>query len=160
MRSITVVTEAISARPLPPRAGRTPSDRCFALPARGLLERLYTGLFQDWFVMATRKSPGIQIPSGRNNLGERLALVMQASRAIRCQLAITICESGEMRLASRQLRWDSRQTTQWIAARRHQLRPSNRQSSHSIALAIAQVLTSHGYCAFVAGQIEDTASIQ
>jgi hypothetical protein len=97
--------------------------------------------------MATRKSPGIQISSGLNNLGERLAIVMQASRAIRSELALTICESSEMRLASRQLRTKGLQTT-------------HRQSSHWIAHAIAQVLTSHGYCAFVAGQTEDTASIQ
>ena len=36
---------------------------------------------------------------------------MQASLAIRSEVALTICESSEMRLASRQLRRDSLRTT-------------------------------------------------
>ena len=85
---------------------------------------------------------------------------MQASRAIRSELALTIRESREMRLASRQLRRDSLEAARWIAARRQDLQPSNRQSGHWMAHAIAQVLTTHGYPAFVAGQTEDTALIQ
>ncbi len=74
-----------------------------------------------WFVMATMKSPGIQISSGRNNLGERFAGVMQASQAIRSELALTICESREMRLVSRRLRRDSLEAARCIAARRQDL---------------------------------------
>jgi hypothetical protein len=101
--------------------------------------------------MATMKSPGLQDSSGRNNLGERLAIVMQASRAIRSELALTICESREMRLASRQLRTNGLYATQGSV---------DLESTHWMAHAIAQALSNHGYCAFVARQTEDTALIQ
>jgi hypothetical protein len=108
--------------------------------------------------MATMKSPGLPISFRANNLDERLAIVMQASRAIRSELALTICESSEMRLASRQLR--SVQSTHWSADRRQDLHAGRVDSSHWMAQVVAQVLSSHGYSAFVAGPAEDTASIQ
>ena len=47
-------------------------------------------------------SPGRQ--TSRADQLERLSTVMQASRVIRPEVALTICESSEMLLASRQLR--------------------------------------------------------
>jgi hypothetical protein len=99
-------------------------------------------------------SPGEH--TSRADLLERLATVMQASRAIRSELALTICESSETRLASRQLRGDSLRT----AAVRRKLQVRKTQRIRGIADAIAEILASRGYAAFVAGDPLDTASIQ
>jgi hypothetical protein len=95
----------------------------------------------------------------RADLLERLAAVMQASQAIRSELARTICESNETRLASRQLRGESVRTT-GIAAVRRRMQVRKRQRIRGIADAIAEILSSRGYAAFVAGDPQDTASIQ
>ena len=96
----------------------------------------------------------------RADLLERLAAVMQASQAIRSELARTICESNETRLASRQLRGDTVRTTAGIAAVRRILRVRKTQRIRGIADAIAEILSRQGYAAFVAGDPQDTASIQ
>jgi hypothetical protein len=106
------------------------------------------------------KSSGIQFSSSRAELAKRLASVMQASRTIRSEVALTICESSEMRLASRQLRMDSLQTTKRSAASRQGFPARKAQRPHWIAYAIAQLLSSRGYSAFVAAQPQDTASAQ
>jgi hypothetical protein len=102
--------------------------------------------------------PGKQ--TSRADLLERLATVMQASRAIRSQVALSICESSEMRLASRQRRVDTFRTTAVSAASRRKLRVRKTQRVRGIADAIAEILSSKGYAAFVVGQPQDTASIQ
>jgi hypothetical protein len=91
---------------------------------------------------------------------ERLASVIQASRAIRSEVALTICESSEMRLASRQLRMDSLRTTAGTAAVRRILQVRKPQRIRTVADAIAEMLSRQGYAAFVAGDPQDTASIQ
>jgi hypothetical protein len=106
------------------------------------------------------KSPGIHINLSRVELAARLDGVMQASRAIRSEVALTICESREMRIASRQLRMESSRTNQRSAASRRGLPGSKAQRSQWMAHAIAQVLSGRGYSAFVAAQPRDTASIQ
>jgi len=98
--------------------------------------------------------------TSRAELLERLATVMNASRAIRSEVALTICESSEMRLASRQLRRDSRRTTAGSATHRRKLQVRKKQSIRGIADAIAEILSSKGYAAFVTGEPQDTASIQ
>jgi hypothetical protein len=99
-------------------------------------------------------------PTSQTDPLERLASVIQASRAIRSELALTICESSEMRLASRQLRGDTVRTTAGIAAVRRILRVRKTQRIRCIADAIAEILSRQGYAAFVAGDPQDTASIQ
>jgi hypothetical protein len=106
------------------------------------------------------KSHAIQFESGRADLGERLASVLQSSRTIRSEVALTICESSEMRLASRQLRIDSLRTFQRSAARRRDLATANAERNRWIARAIVHVLSSRGYPAFVAAPPRDTASHQ
>jgi hypothetical protein len=91
---------------------------------------------------------------------ERLASVLQASRAIRSELALTICESSETRLASRQLRVDSRRTSVGTVAIRRKLKVCKTQRIRVIADAIAEILSRQGYTVFVAGDPQDTASIQ
>jgi hypothetical protein len=91
---------------------------------------------------------------------ERLASVIQASRAIRSELALTICESSETRLASRQLRGDCHRTNARTAAVGRILRVRKTQRIRGIAEAIAEILSRQGYAAFVAGDPQDTASIQ
>jgi hypothetical protein len=89
-----------------------------------------------------------------------LASVIQASRAIRSDLALTICKSSEMRLASRQLRIDAMEASQGSAAWRRGLHARKAQRSQLVANAIARILSSRGYTAFVAEQPQDTAPIQ
>ncbi len=91
---------------------------------------------------------------------ERLASVMEASLAIRSEVALTICESSELRLASRQLRGDSLRTTAGTAAVRRKLQVRKTQRIRGIAAAVAEILSRRGYAAFVAGDPQDTASIQ
>ncbi len=91
---------------------------------------------------------------------ERLESVIQASRAIRSEVALTICESSEIRLASRQLRGDSIRTTAGTAAVRRILRVRKTQRIRGIADAIAEILSRQGYAAFLGGDPQDTASIQ
>jgi hypothetical protein len=91
---------------------------------------------------------------------ERLASVIQASRAIRSEVALTICESSDTRLASRQLRRDSRRTSAATAAIRRKPRVRKNQGIRVIADAIAEILSRQGYAGFVAGDSQDTASIQ
>jgi hypothetical protein len=85
---------------------------------------------------------------------------MQASRAIRSEVALTICESSEMRLASRQLRLDSQLTAAGSAACRRKLQSRNVEKIRGVAEAIAQILSRRGYSAFVAEQPRDTALFQ
>ncbi len=106
------------------------------------------------------KSPGLHISASRADLAERVASVMQAARVIRSEVALTICESSEMRIASRQLRMDSARTAQGSAACRECLVAREAQRRRWIAHAIVQVLSSRGYSAFVAAPFRDTASIQ
>jgi hypothetical protein len=106
------------------------------------------------------KSPGLQGSSRRAELSERLAGVMQASRTIRSEVALAICESSEMRLASRRLRMESHRTTSRSAAAMQGLRATKAQERQRMAHAIAQVLCSGGYIAFVATPPQDTALVQ
>ena len=110
-------------------------------------------------------SPGAV--TSRVDLLNRLSNVMQASRAIRSEVALTICESSEMRLASRRLRVASQQirlhdvrTSAGSATRREKPRVCETENIRGIAEAIAQILSRRGYTAFVAVQPLDTASIQ
>jgi hypothetical protein len=96
----------------------------------------------------------------RADLVVRLATVMQASRAIRSELALTIRKSCETRLASRQLRGNGLRTTAGTAAVKRKLQVRKTQRIRGIADAIAEILSSRGYAAFVAGDPQDTASIQ
>jgi hypothetical protein len=106
------------------------------------------------------KSPGLHISAGRAELAERVAAVMQAARVIRSELALTICESSEMRIASRQLRMDSVRITRGSSAWRQRLVARKAQRQRWMAHAIVQALASRGYAAFVAAPSGDTASIQ
>jgi hypothetical protein len=106
------------------------------------------------------KSPGGQASFRRAELAERLASVMQASRAIRSEAALAICESTEMRIASRQLRMESYRTSQKSAAWRQGQHPPQKPEPRQIARTIAQMLSARGYLAFVAAPSQDTASIQ
>lgn len=104
------------------------------------------------------KSPGLQISSSRSELAGRLASVMHSSRAIRAEVALTVCESSEVRIASRQLRQESRRTAQQSAASRNCLE-AQKARRRLIAHAVAQVLSSQGYYVFLAAQPQDTAVI-
>jgi hypothetical protein len=103
-------------------------------------------------------SSGIQ--SNRTDLVDRLSSVMQAARGLRSEVAATICESNEVRLASRRLRMDSLRTRRRSAAQRTGLYAHHIQGRQEIAQAIAQVLSGRGYSVFVATQPQDTAPIQ
>jgi len=110
-------------------------------------------------------SPGIH--TSRADLVNRLSVVLQASRTIRSEVALTICESSEMRLASRQLRvaseqlrQDSSRTAAGSAACRRRPQARKTERIPGIAEAIAQILSSQGYSAFVMSQDQETASIQ
>jgi hypothetical protein len=105
------------------------------------------------------KSSGRHISGSRYELMERLATVMQASQTIRSEVALSICESSEMRIASRQLRLESSRTTWRSEASRQGLTRKPRKYQH-LADAIVQVLSRRGYSAFVAGRPQDTATIQ
>jgi hypothetical protein len=89
-----------------------------------------------------------------------LSNVMRASGNIRSELALTICESSEMRVASRQLRMDTLRTTQRSVAGRRNLRARKAEPRYRMAHAVAQLLSNRGYSVFVAEAPEDTASIQ
>jgi hypothetical protein len=102
-------------------------------------------------------SPGVS--SSRADLAGRLSNVMQASRAIRSEVALAICESRETRLASRQLRMHCLQTSSESAAQRRRRAP-NKERGKRIAHAIAQVLSRQGYSVFVTAPSQDTASLQ
>jgi hypothetical protein len=106
------------------------------------------------------KSPGILISPSRVELAARLASVMQASQAIRSEVALTICESSESRLASQQLRMDSARATRRSSAWRQGLHTRNAQRHQWIAHAIVQVLSKRGYSVFLAEPPQDTASVQ
>ena len=107
------------------------------------------------------KSPGLHVSSHGSELAVRVAAVLQASRAIRSEVALTICESSEMRVASRQLRMDIRLTTNVIATQLQGLRNKGKaRRSQWIAQAIAQVLSTQGYSVFVEAPPTDTASVQ
>jgi hypothetical protein len=105
------------------------------------------------------KSPGLHISSDAEVV-VRLASVIQASRAIRSEVALSICESSEMRIASRQLRMESARTTRGIAAWRQSQRARKAQRRQWMAQTIAEVLSNRGYAAFVAASWQDTASLQ
>ena len=106
------------------------------------------------------KSPVTVISGSRAELTERLASVMQASRAIRSEVALTICESCEMRLTSRRLRVDSLGAAKRSAARRRPVSAHQARSHQGLAHAITQILSGRGYTAFVASPQQDTALIQ
>ncbi len=106
------------------------------------------------------KSPDLQISSSRSELAERLASVMHSSRAIRSEVALTVCESSEIRIASRQLRRDSVRTARQSAAARQRLEAQQAPRRRRIAHAVAQVLSSQGYHVFLAAPPQDTALIQ
>jgi hypothetical protein len=106
------------------------------------------------------KSPGTLISPSRAQLAARVATVTRASRAIRSEVALAICESSEMRIASRQLRMDSAGTIQATATGRRGRPQGQAQRSQRIALAIAQVLSSRGYSVFVTSLPQETASVQ
>jgi hypothetical protein len=106
------------------------------------------------------KSPGVQISFSRAELAERLSGVVRASRAIRSEAALTMCESAEMRIASRQLRMESFRATQKCAAWRQGPHPRRTERNQRIAQAVAEMLSACGYVAFVAAPPQDTASIQ
>jgi len=132
----------------------------------GLLE---SGLYWSFQTLDSRtskevtgqmKSPSLQISYRREELAERLAGVMQASRTIRSEAALTICESIETRLVSRQLRMESQRTSRRRAAGMDGLRTMKAQQRRWMAQAIAQVLSSGGYIAFVSTPPQDTVLIQ
>jgi len=106
------------------------------------------------------KSPGVQASFRRAELAERLASVMQAAQAIRSEAALTICESNEVRIASRQLRIESHRTSLTSAAGRQGRQTPKKPEPRQIAQMIAQVLSARGYLAFVAAAPQDTASLQ
>lgn len=106
------------------------------------------------------KSSGAQVVLRRAELAERLASVRQASRAIRSEAALTICESAEMRIASRQLRMESNRTSQKSAAWRQGWQTHQKPEVRWIAQTIAQILSDRGYVAFVAAPPQDTATLQ
>jgi hypothetical protein len=105
------------------------------------------------------KSPGVATAS-RLDLVQRLSDVMHASRTIRSEVALTICESNEMRLASRHLRMESLRTTEVSVAGRRKLRARKAEQRRWMAHAVAQLLSSKGYSVFVAEAPQDTASVQ
>ncbi len=106
------------------------------------------------------KSLGTPDSFSRAELAARLASVMRASQAIRSELALTICESSESRLASQQLRMESARATQHSSTWRRGQRSRKAQQHQWIAHAIVQVLSNRGYAAFLAEPPQDTASIQ
>lgn len=105
-------------------------------------------------------SPVIQISFSRSELAERLASVLDSSRAIRSEVALAVCESREARIASRQLRLESRRTARQIAASRQSVEAHKAQRRRLIAYGVAQVLSSRGYNVFLAAQPQHIAVIQ
>jgi hypothetical protein len=106
------------------------------------------------------KSPGIYISPSRSELVERLATVRQASRELRAELALSVCESSEMRIASRQLRMESRRAVKGSAAGRKVVYARGAQQRLGIAQAVARILSQRGYPAFVMTQPKDSATFQ
>jgi len=86
------------------------------------------------------------------DLGERLATVLEASRAIRSKSALTVGESRKLRLAARESRIDGWLTNR-VMARRQAARLW-------LARAIANALSEGGYPAFVVTAPQETASHQ
>jgi hypothetical protein len=103
-------------------------------------------------------SPGSQ--ASRAELAERLSNLTQASGAVWSELAITMCENSKIRLEARRLRQDSSCATAESAAFRQKLELRRAEATRGVADAIVQILSSLGYCAFVAAQPQDSASIQ
>ena len=96
------------------------------------------------------------IHTSREDLADRLASVMQASRAICAEVELTICESSETRLESRRLR----RTAVGSAACLREMQMRKTQRIRGVADSIAQILSNRGYSAFVAAPPQDTALIQ
>jgi hypothetical protein len=96
------------------------------------------------------------IRTNRENLANRLANVLQASRSIRAELELTICESSETRLKSRHLR----RTAAGRAASPRKMQVRQTPSIGAVADSIAQILSNRGYSAFVMAPPRDTALIQ
>jgi hypothetical protein len=96
------------------------------------------------------------IRTNRDNLGDRLASVVQASRAIRLEVEITICKSRETRLESRRLR----RTAAKCAVCPPKMQMSKTPRIRGVADSIAQILANRGYSAFVVAPPQDTALIQ
>ncbi len=106
------------------------------------------------------KSSGMPVSPSPAQLASRLASVMQASQAIRSEVALTICESSEMRLVSQQLRMDSARAARRSSVWRQALHARKAERHQWIAHAIVQVLSNRGYAAFLAAPPQDSASIQ
>jgi hypothetical protein len=106
------------------------------------------------------KSPGLHNSASRAELTERVATVMQAARVIRSELALTICESSEMRISSRQLRLDSARTTRGSSVWRQRLVARKAQRQRWIAHAIVQIPGKPGLCCLCGGAVWRYASIQ
>ncbi len=121
---------------------------------------LYTSFSELNLLEPPTKSLGTPFSSSRVELAARLASVMHISRAIRSELALTICESSESRLASQQLRMDSARAAQLSSTWRQGQRSRKARQHQWIAHAIVQVLSNRGYAAFLAEPPQDTASIQ
>lgn len=103
---------------------------------------------------------GKRTVTSRTEMVERLANVMQASRTIRSEVALTIWESSEMRVASRQLRMESLRMTAHSTASRRNLHTLKAEQRRWLAQTIAHLLSSRGYSTFVAEPTQDTASVQ
>ena len=106
------------------------------------------------------KSPGTLISPSRAQLAARVATVRRASLALRSEVALNICKSSAVRMASRQLRMDTAGIIQVTSAPRRSRHQGQAQRSQGIALAIAQVLSSRGYSVFVTSLPLETASVQ
>lgn len=98
--------------------------------------------------------------TGREDLVERLAIVMHSSRAIRSEIALAMRESSDLRVAARQLRIESLRTAEQTAPWRRDLAARKAERRRRIAQAIVQVLSSRGYSAFTATRSESDVSIQ
>ncbi len=96
------------------------------------------------------------IRTNRENLADRLANVLQASRAIRAEVELAICESNETRLESRRLR----RIAVARAERPRKMQMRETQNIGAVADAIAQILSNRGYSTFVLAPPQDTALIQ
>jgi|SRR5579862_5074549 len=116
------------------------------------------------FYLVQMKSPAVGI-SGRDDLGQRLASVLAASRAIRHEAALVVSESSETRVTSRKLRMESRLTTNRIEARRQVARRQmgTRPARFApdirlwLAHALADALSAHGCPAFVVTEPQELA---
>jgi hypothetical protein len=100
--------------------------------------------------------PSSGIRTDRENLADRLANVLQASRTIRAELELTICESSETRLKSQRLR----RTAAGRPASPRKIEMRQTPSIGAVAESIARILSNRGYSAFVLAPPRDTALIQ